>query len=257
LGWHKYGDGFVLTVPQTSFIIGRYRLSPDTRLSRQINGGKMKKTILGGLILALFALAASAQDSREQAQARLIRALIQKNVVVKLDMPATVKGVEVLADKQNSTDAGKNLKRLKAYGTGLRSGDIAMVTSIRVMKDEIHLELDGGGLPEISLAGRGAVQTRASTSETGAMARINRAGDSSRSDLEEEHSRVKYESSVRKRNDALATAVNETQRQEALERARAAGPKMGSRFVIKFDRSDPAAVTADELKRILADYVAF
>jgi hypothetical protein len=217
----------------------------------------MKKTILGCLILGLFALAASAQNAREQAQATLIKAFIQKNVVVKVDMPAVNKGVEVLADKQNSTDAGKNRKRLAAFGTAIRSGDTAMVTNIRVTKDEISLELDGGGLPEISLAGRGAVQTRPSTTETAAMARINRAGDSSKRDLEQEHSRVKYESAVRKRNDALATAVNETQRQEAMERARAAGPKMGSRFVIKFDRSDPSSVTPDELKRLLADYVVF
>ena len=75
--------------------------------------------------------------------------------------------------------------------------------------------------------------------------------------MEQEHSRVKYESAVRKRNEARATVVNEAMRQEAIERLRAARLQMGSRFVIKFDERDTASVTPDELKRLLADYVVF
>jgi hypothetical protein len=219
----------------------------------------VKKTILGGLILVLSCAAAFAQNAREQAQASLIKAFIQKDVTLKMDMPATDKGVEVLADKQNSTNAGKNLKRLETFGRAIRSGDTAKVTSIRVTKDEICVELDGGGLPESILGGAGLrpARTRASSTESAAMNRINRAGNSSPRDMEQEHSRVKYESAERKHNDARAAAAYEAWRKEATERARAAGPYMGSRFVIKFDGRDTASVTADELKRILADYVGF
>jgi hypothetical protein len=219
----------------------------------------MKKTILGGLILVLSCAPAFAQNAREQARATLIKAFIQKNVVVKLDMPGIDKGVEVFADKQNSTDAGKNLKRLTAFGTAIRSGDTARVTGIRVTKDEISVELNGGGMPKSTFVGavpRPAL-TRASTEESRAMNRINSAGDSSKRDMEQEHSRVKYESAERKRKDARATAVYVARHKEAIERARAGAPNMGSRFVIKFDRTDPASVTPDELKRLLADYVVF
>lgn len=217
----------------------------------------MKKIILVCCILVISCTAASAQNSRKQAQSNLIRAFIQKQVVVKMDMPGVDKGVEVLADKQNSTDAGKNLKRLKAFGTGIRSGDTAKVTNIRVTKDKISFELNGGGWPE-SMAGRGVgpVPPRANTTGN-ATPRINRASDSSRRDREQDQSRAKYESAERIHNEARTAAVNDAMRQGAIERLRAAGLQMGSRFVIKFDGRDTASVTPDELKRILADYVVF
>ena len=219
----------------------------------------MKKIILVCCILVISCIAASAQNARKQAQASLISAFIQKKVTVKVDLPSTDKGFEVLADKQNSADAEKNLKRLKVFGASILSGDTAVVTNIRVTKDEISFELNGGGLPEGTMAGRGfgPVPSRASTTGRTAAARINRADDSSQGDKEQEQSRAKYESAERKHNEARTMVANEAMRQGAIDRIRAAGLQMGSRFVIKFDGRDTASVTPDELKRILADYVAF
>jgi predicted small secreted protein len=232
----------------------------QTELSRHtIIGGKMKKIILVCCILVISCIAASAQNARKQAQANLIRAFIQKKVTVKVDLPSTDKGFEIHADKQNSADAEKNLKRLKGFGASIQSGGTAMVTDIRVAKDEISFELNGGGLPESTLAGRGIgpVPTRASTTGTTATPRINRDSNSSPRDTEHEQSRAKYESAEREHNEARTMVANEAMRQGAIDRLRAAGLQMGSRFVIKFDGRDTASVTPDELKRLLADYVVF
>jgi hypothetical protein len=220
----------------------------------------MKKTILGCLILATFCLAAFAQDSREQAEARLRQAFQGENVALKIDMPATVKGVDILADRQNSTDSEKNQKRSKSYGTAIKSGDTVRVTGIRVTKNEITFELGGGGAREddpAAAAGARPDPAPASSLESRARMSVNAAGNSTVTDNENDHSTLRYQTAVRKRDDALAAAEYETRRREAIERARTTRLKMGSRFVIKFDARDTASVTADELKRILADYVVF
>lgn len=219
----------------------------------------MKKTILGCLILGGFCLTAFAQDTRERAEARLMQAFGGTSVELKLAMPATAKGVEIAADKQNSTDTEKNRKRLKTYGTAIGSGEKVLVTGVRVTRDEISFELSGGGAPEGRLGASAGVPyapAPASIQESRAVARVN-SGESGGRDLENVHSTVRHEQSQRQQNNARNQAEYAGRLKDAIERERVARLKMGSRFIIKFDGADTASITPDELKRILTDYVVF
>ena len=68
-----------------------------------------------------------------------------KQVVVKLDMPGTQKGVEIYPDRQQPLDAKSYGDRMKEFGVSLRNGDTTMVTKVKVNKDNIEFQLGGGG----------------------------------------------------------------------------------------------------------------
>ena len=217
----------------------------------------MRKTILGCLILGVFCLSAFAQGAREQAEARLMQAFQGKNVVVLLDMPATNKGVDVVAG--SSIDREKYQKRLKTYGTAIMNGRTAAITAIKVTKDEIVLELAGGGAAEIDpvkLAGPEPGVTASSSRENHARSQVNRT-DPAAGTYGNANSTLRYEASKRNQEDALKLSEYRARRDLAVQKARREALQKGSRFVVKFDRLDTAAVTPDELKRALADYVQF
>jgi hypothetical protein len=67
-----------------------------------------------------------------------------KQVIVKLDMPATQEGVDVYPEKKRM-DTGKYAGRLKKYGVSLRNGDSVMVTKVKVKDKIIEFQLGGGG----------------------------------------------------------------------------------------------------------------
>ncbi len=68
-----------------------------------------------------------------------------KQVVVKLDMPATQEGVDVYPQKAKKMDTDKYAGRLKKYGVSLRNGDSVMVTKVKVKDKIIEFQLGGGG----------------------------------------------------------------------------------------------------------------
>jgi hypothetical protein len=68
-----------------------------------------------------------------------------KQVVVRMDMPATQKGVDVYPDRQPTLDTKSYGDRLKQFGVSLRNGDTTMVTKVKVNKDNVEFQLGGGG----------------------------------------------------------------------------------------------------------------
>jgi hypothetical protein len=68
-----------------------------------------------------------------------------KQVVVKMDMPATQKGVDIYPDRQPTLDTKSYGDRLKQFGVSLRNGDTTMVTKVKVNKDNVEFQLGGGG----------------------------------------------------------------------------------------------------------------
>ena len=224
----------------------------------------MKKTtaVLACLLITVFSAAALAQDSREAAQAKLTQALQGTRVSLKMDMPATQKGVVIAADKTGAIDQEKHQKRLKTYGTAIQNGEATVITGVRISGDEIVVEFAGGGAPEGDLgaaAGPRPVPTQASTRESRSRSRMNTNGDpnSSRLDDQNVRSTVKYESAKRQQADREAEAKYEARRQKAIEQARELNLKMGSRFIIKFDDRNTASITPEELTKLLSAYVSF
>jgi hypothetical protein len=68
-----------------------------------------------------------------------------KQVTVKMDMPATQKGVDIYPNRQPSLDAKSYGDRLKQFGVSLQKGDTTMVTKVKVNKDNVEFQLGGGG----------------------------------------------------------------------------------------------------------------
>src|SRR5262245_49470187 len=91
--------------------------------------------------VGLTAVSAAAQD-----EAALKKVFEGQRVTVRIDMPGAADGVDVQADTPgrslNQKDYTNDLRR---YGVAIRSGDGATVTLIKLKKDLIEFQLDGGG----------------------------------------------------------------------------------------------------------------
>jgi hypothetical protein len=68
-----------------------------------------------------------------------------KQVVLKMDMPGTQKGVDVYPGRPQPLDLKSYSDRMKDFGTALQRGDSVMVTKVKVLKDNIEFQLGGGG----------------------------------------------------------------------------------------------------------------
>lgn len=224
----------------------------------------MKKTniIFWFILLSILGVTAAAQDPRDAAQTKLTRVLQGTRVSLKMDMPATDKGVVVAADKAGVIDQEKYQKRLKTYGTAIQNGEATVITGIKLSGNEIVVEFAGGGAPEGDLgaaAGPRPAPTASSTRESRARSRMNANGDPNSNLLDDQNVRstVKYESAKRQQADSKAEAEYQARRQKAIANARALNLKMGSRFIIKFDNRDAASITPEELTKLLSAFVSF
>jgi hypothetical protein len=98
------------------------------------------------LIVPLVAAAAILPGPAEaQTEWDLKQAFEGKFVVVKMDMPATHRGVDLYPDRQPPVDFREYSARIREFGVALRAGDRIMVTTVRVKKKNIEFHLGGGG----------------------------------------------------------------------------------------------------------------
>ena len=101
----------------------------------------LRRTLRNACVfLVALAAPAAAQD-----EAALRSALEGRHVTLRIDMPATSDGVDVKADARQPLDYRQHGDRLKRYGTSLRSGESVMVTLVKLKKDLIEFQLNGGG----------------------------------------------------------------------------------------------------------------
>ena len=80
-----------------------------------------------------------------QTEAQLKQAFEGQYVVVRMEMPATHKGVDLNPAREPSVDFAGYSARLREFGVALREGDRVLVTSVRVKKKNIEFHLGGGG----------------------------------------------------------------------------------------------------------------
>jgi hypothetical protein len=90
-----------------------------------------------GLLQAAPAAAQSEQQLRQAFEGRY--------VVVRMDMPATHRGVDLYPEREPAVDFSSYSQRLREFGIALREGDRVMVTAVRVKKKNIEFHLAGGG----------------------------------------------------------------------------------------------------------------
>ena len=98
-----------------------------------------------GMLIGLGAWLMFAHSSVAQNPDALSPNFEGKQVVVKIDMPGTQKGVEIYPDRTPTLDSKSYGDRMKDFGVSLRQGDTTMVTKVKVNKDNVEFQLGGGG----------------------------------------------------------------------------------------------------------------
>jgi hypothetical protein len=205
--------------------------------------------------LSVLALASPAFAQNEDA----LRAFFEgKSVGVKIDMPGTSDGVDVHADSSRAVDYQQYGNRLEAYGAAIRAGEGATVTLVKVKKDLIEFQLNGGGFGTFS-------------DDTSSSVYIPPADKSKREkDLEK---LVKDEQDARKKRDLerelddLRSRRERENRRIEGERAQAEEAKKvrianerlrgGSRFNIRYSDKVPSGIRPEEVMAALANFVDF
>jgi len=183
-----------------------------------------------------------------------------KVVTVKIDMPATQRGVDVYPLDQMPVNFREVAERLKDNSTALKIGQQVMVTKVLVNKNShIEFQLGGGGYGTFGDNTSTSVST-ASQGETKAEKALRDSikhapGPTKRKQFEKELASVRGE---RERENARAEAEAK-QAQSVMEaNLRAKRAESGSRFNVRYRNGIPAdALTPDGLMRALAQYVDF
>ena len=200
----------------------------------------------------LFALAAPAAAQDEGA----LRVLEGKRITVRIDMPGTSEGVDVKADDRQPIDYREYGDRLKKYGTSIHAGESAVVTLIKLKKDLIEVQLNGGGFGTFSddtSTSAGLPLVEKSDREKDLERRVKDESDSRRKrqlqdDLDDVRSRREREN---RRIEAERARIEEIKK----ERIAAARLNGGSRFNLRYQRAVPSGIRPDEVMSALAEYV--
>lgn len=80
-----------------------------------------------------------------QTEQQLRQAFEGQYIIVRMDMPATHRGVDVYPDRDPSIDFPAYSARIREFGIALREGTRVMVTAVRIKKKNIEFQLAGGG----------------------------------------------------------------------------------------------------------------
>lgn len=211
-------------------------------------------------ILALLALAAVSQSAMAQNEAALRAAFEGKAATVRVDMPATSKGIDVFPQDGTPVDWREVANRMKEFGTSLKPGQQVMITKVVVKKDShIEFQLGGGGWGTFgdymnASSSVSATTESESKEERDLKARIKQAqGPTERKRLEKELANVRSERE-RENARAQAEAAQANEAREANLRAKRA--ESGSRFNIRYRNGiPPYAMTPEGVAEALAQYV--
>jgi len=182
-----------------------------------------------------------------------------KQVVVKIDMPGTQKGVEIYPERPQPLDAKSYGDRLKQFGVSLQKGDTTMVTKVKVNKDNIEFQLGGGGFGTAGDNSDTSVHfTPADKSdrEKELENQLNNETDPDRRrSLQRE---LDYVRSERDRRDAYNRARAEDDAANRTQQVAGKRQQGGSRFNIHLDaRKMGDSLTPQVVQNALAQYVGF
>ncbi len=201
-------------------------------------------------------LAAPRAEAQGPNEAEIKRHFEGKRVTLRIDMPGASDGVDIRVDRP--FDAKPYGDRLRRFGTSIRSGETATITTIKVKKDLVEFHLDGGGygtfgddtslsvnMPDVQKSNREKDLEAATKRETDAQRKreLQRELDDIRNARERENHRIAVDRSF----------AEERKRAQVAER-RLQG---GSRFNVRFAGNVPATVTPNDIASALGEFVDF
>lgn len=182
-----------------------------------------------------------------------------KEVLVKIDMPGTQKGIDLRFNKPEPMNWKEYSSRIKQFGTAIHKGDTARVTGIVVKKDMIEFQLDGGGFGTFGDDTNTTVTPRTvdkSDYEKSLERQIANTDDSDKKaqlqrDLDRERARRQRQDSA---NQQAAQVASQIKAQQVMDK-RLQG---GSRFNLRWQGSIPSdQLTPDAVMARLSQYVDF
>ena len=205
--------------------------------------------------LALLSLAAS--PALAQGEAALKNAFMGRQVAIRVDMPASHKGVDLRFDRDVPFDLKENGDRIREHDAALQAGDVIQVTYIKVKGDLIEFHLGGGGFNWFSDTTTKSTTTSGKTvRETDLEKEIRNETDRDRKRrLERELDDLRRDRQSRDdREKRDVDDYNQRARDRDMDRAL----KSGSRFNVRFKKNVPAdALTPEGLERYLDPWVDF
>ena len=218
---------------QTNKEVGRFRLALGC---------------LGSIVLSVFFSGIGVG----QTESALKRFFERKIVVMKIDMPATHKGVDVHSGRVDPMDDKEYDSRLREYGTALSAGQHVMITKIKTKSKHIEFQLNGGGHGTFS---GGAAEP--SVSEEKSFREIYLEREVKKESNPEKKKEMEEElAALRRQRERRENSREAQQERIAWENARRLGG--GSRFNIRYDsnltdrdRTPEAVMTA------LSEYLEF
>ncbi len=205
--------------------------------------------------IALLSLAAS--PALAQSEAALKDAFMGRQVTLRVDMPASHKGVDLRFDRAVPFDLKENSDRIREHDAALQQGDVIQVTYIKVKGDLIEFHLGGGGFNWFSDSTTKSAPTSSKTArEYDLEKEIKNETDRDRKRrLQNELDDLRRERESR--NDRERRDVEDYNRR-AHDRDMERALKSGSRFNLRFKKNVPAdALTPEGFERYLDPWVDF
>ncbi len=205
--------------------------------------------------LALLSLAAS--PALAQNEAALKNAFMGRQVAIRVDMPASHKGVDLRFDREVPFDLKENGDRIREHDAALQAGDLIQVTYIKVKGDLIEFHLGGGGFNWFSeTTTKSGSYSQKTVRETDLEKEIRNETDRDRKRrLERDLDDLRRDREAR---DARANRDLEDFNQRARERDMDRALKSGSRFNLRFKKNvPPDALTPEGFERYLDPWVDF
>jgi hypothetical protein len=209
-------------------------------------------------LLATFAMVAAPVVGQDGAAA-IQSYFTGKQIVVKIDMPGSQKGVDLRFNKPTPMDWKEYGSRVKQFGVAIHQGDVARVTAVVVKNDMIEFQLDGGGFGTFGDDTTTTVTAKPvekSDYEKSLEKQIADTDDPDKKkqlqrDLDRERARRERQDAVNQQQAQYASQV----KAQTVAQNRSAG---GSRFNLRWSGSIPAdQLTPEAVMQRLSEYVDF
>jgi hypothetical protein len=220
-----------------------------------VGSGPGSKSVLPVLLFAVvFSLSALAAESTS-----IESFFTGKEVVLKINMPGSQKGVDLRFNKPAPMDWKEYGSRVKQFGTAIPKGATSRVTSVVVKKDMIEFQLDGGGFGTFGDDTQTKVDSKVvekTDYEKSLEDQISKTDDPDRKaqlqrDLDREQAKRQKQQAA---NDRTAQVASQMKAQKVADN-RAGG---GSRFNLRWSGSiPPDQLNPDAIMKLLAEYVDF
>lgn len=193
-----------------------------------------------------------------QSEGRLADFFETKQVVVKIDMPATQQGIDLYPQRSPALDLKSYQSRLKQFGVALRSGDSVMVTKVHMKDKAIEFQLGGGGYgtlwddTDTSVPVVNQDKSRAEKDLENQVRAETNADRKRQLQRELDDMRRRRERDIAR--DQAAAAQTAVLKKERIESKRLQG---GSRFNIRYEPRIPSDLTPEGIMGVLAQYLSF